>query len=76
MKTDKVKIQITPNSRGTKVFVNDVELKQVKRIEVSAAVDEASVVKVEFVATEVNIEGEVSGITNAAEDPNQGKLDV
>jgi hypothetical protein len=53
----RVRIAITPEVSGSRIFVEDQELKGVRAIHVHAVVGEASSVTIELVAAEVRIDG-------------------
>jgi len=58
----KVEIFITPGSMGSLVKIDGQEIPQVRSVTVSCGVGEASLVKLELIATEVVVAGEVDSV--------------
>jgi hypothetical protein len=57
--------EITPGSLGSRVVVDGHEVRGVSSVSVRAAVGEASVVTIEFVAARVDVEGDVDAVVRA-----------
>lgn len=60
--TKKIKIQLSPGKMGTRVWVDDKELKGVTDVKVRHAIDDVPHVEVTFIAEEVEIEGEAEDV--------------
>lgn len=58
----KIRIELTPTSMGSRVFIDDVEINSLVAVDVRAAVDEASTITLTFRATEVEISGEAGQV--------------
>jgi hypothetical protein len=58
----KVRIEITPHSNGTRVFINDQQIHDVRRLAVYAAPDELSTVVLTLSGFEVEIVGEAGDL--------------
>jgi hypothetical protein len=64
-----VRIEITPGSLGSRIFVDGHEVQGVKAVSVRAAVAEASIVTLELVAERVDVEGEVDTVIQDVTEP-------
>lgn len=61
----RIRIELTPKSTGSRVFVDDVEIQGLRSVEVRAGIDEVSIVKLEFVQPDVVITGDVGEVRRA-----------
>lgn len=57
-----IRIEITPNSMGTRVFIDGIEINELVGLLVSARVDEVSKIHLTFRAQAVEITGDVGEV--------------
>ena len=63
----KIRVVTTPQSIGTKVFIDDKEIHGLRAVEIRAGVEELSIVTLIFLASELEVTGFVDSVSRVRE---------